>query len=151
MLQNSDDRIRAGGNENFGRGGYSNKRYGSVCYPEQALDLCELYEKVSKESGKHPKFYISHITGIYDEYLKEVAERDNIDISPDILWQAGMVIARKLYKIYKDRGYTVTFIGGGARGTHHFTEMVGGDVCITINWKGTADKLLDINRLLWRG
>jgi len=112
---------------------------------QQALDLCELYEKVSKESGKHPKFYISHITGIYDEYLKEVAERDNIDISPDILWQAGMVIARKLYKIYKDRGYTVTFIGGGARGTHHFTEMVGGDVCITINWKGTADKLLDIN------
>jgi len=112
---------------------------------QQALDLCELYEKVSKESGKRPKFYISHITGIYDEYLREVVERDRIDISPDILWQAGLSIARKLYQIYIDRGYNVTFIGGGARGTQHFTEMVGGDVCVTINWKGSADKLLDDN------
>lgn len=112
---------------------------------QQALDLCELYEKVSKESSKRPKFYISHITGIYDEYLQEVVERDNIDISPDILWQAGMVIARKLYRIYVERGYNVTFVGGGARGTHHFTEMVGGDVCVTINWKGTADKLLEMD------
>jgi transaldolase len=113
---------------------------------QQALDLCELYEKVSKESGKKPKFYISHITGIYDDYLKEVTERDNIDISPDVLYQAGLVIARKLYQIYIDRGYAVTFIGGGARGTQHFTEMVGGDVCITINWTGTADKLLEMNQ-----
>lgn len=110
---------------------------------QQALDLCELYEKVSKESGKRPKFYISHITGIYDEYLREAAERDNIDISTDILWQAGLSIARKLYQIYLDRGFNVTFIGGGARGTQHFTEMVGGDVCVTINWKGTADQLLE--------
>ncbi len=113
---------------------------------QQALDLCELYEKVSKDSGKKPKFYISHITGIYDEYLREVAERDHIDISPDILYQAGLVIARKLYKIYIDKGYNVTFIGGGARGPQHFTEMVGGDVCITINWTGTADKLLEMNQ-----
>ncbi|HUV15242.1 MAG TPA: transaldolase family protein [Pelolinea sp.] len=110
---------------------------------QQALDLCELFEKVSNSSGKHPKFYISHITGIYDEYLREVAERDEIDISPDILWQAGLSIARKLYQIYIDRGYHVTFIGGGARGTQHFTEMIGGDVCVTINWSGTADKLLE--------
>ena len=113
---------------------------------QQALDLCNLYEKVSKESGKKPKFYISHITGIYDEYLKEVAERDGIDISPDILYQSGLVVARKLYKIFVDKGYHVTFIGGGARGPQHFSEMVGGDVCITINWKGTADKLLEMNQ-----
>ena len=112
---------------------------------QQALDLCELYEKISKESGKHPKFYISHITGIYDEYLQEVVERDGIEISPDILYQAGLSIARKLYKIFVDKGYKVTFVGGGARGPQHFTEMVGGDVCITINWSGAADKLLEMN------
>jgi transaldolase len=110
---------------------------------QQALDLCELYESVSKETGKHPKFYISHITGIYDEHLKNVVERDKIDISADILWQGGLSIARKLYNIFIERGYPVTFIGGGARGLQHFTEMVGGDVCITINWVGTADKLLE--------
>lgn len=112
---------------------------------QQALDLCELYEKVSMVTGKHPKFYISHITGIYDEYLAEVAERDHVDIQKDIIWQAGLSIARKLYQIFIDRGFQVTFIGGGARGTQHFTEMVGGNVVVTINWKGTADKLIDTN------
>jgi transaldolase len=112
---------------------------------QQALDLCELYEKISKKSGKRPKFYISHITGIYDEYLAEVATKDNINISNDILWQAGLSIARKLYQIYIDRGFNVTFIGGGARGTQHFTEMVGGNVVVTINWTGTADNLLEEN------
>ncbi|NPV41607.1 MAG: hypothetical protein HPY72_09750 [Anaerolineae bacterium] len=110
---------------------------------QQAIDLCELYQKVSQSSGKHPKFFISHITGIYDDYLYEIVKRDGIDISPDILWQAGLSIARKLYKIFVERGYPVTFVGGGARGLHHFTEMVGGDVCITINWRGTADHLLE--------
>jgi len=110
---------------------------------QQALDLCEIYERVSKESGKTPKFYISHITGIYDDYFKEIVKRDNIEISDDILWQGGLSIARKLYQIYIEHGFNVTFVGGGARGTHHFTEMVGGDVCVTINWIGTADKLLE--------
>ena len=112
---------------------------------QQALDMCNLYEKVSKASGKHPKFYISHITGIYDDYLANEAKKANVEISPDILYQAGLSIARKLYQIYLERGYPVTFIGGGARGTQHFTEMVGGDVVVTINWKGTADKLIEEN------
>ncbi len=38
--------------------------------------------------------------------------------------------------------YPVGFIGGGARGLHHFTEMVGADACITISWKGAADELI---------
>jgi transaldolase len=38
------------------------------------------------------------------------------------------------------------FIGGGVRGLQHFTEMVGGDVCITMNWQGQADKLLQLDQ-----
>jgi transaldolase len=99
----------------------------------------------SASNRKHPKFYISTLLGIYDAYLTDYAAREHIDISPDILYQAGLSIARKLYRIYIDRGYPVTFIGGGARGTQHFTEMVGGDVVVTINWKGTADTLIEEN------
>ena len=53
-----------------------------------------------------------------------------------------MAIARKLYQLMEDRHYPGTFVAGGARGLHHFTEMVGGKVCCTINWEGTADQLL---------
>ena len=40
------------------------------------------------------------------------------------------------------RKYHMGLVSGGARGLHHFTEMVGADAAVTINWEGTADKLL---------
>jgi len=109
----------------------------------QAVRTCELYQRVSKECGKHPPFYLTHITGIFDEHLKNVVKRDSIKLSPDVLWQAGCIVARKQYKIFKERGYPGTMLGGGARGLHHFTEMVGADIHITINWIGTADRLIE--------
>jgi transaldolase len=95
----------------------------------QALSLFDAYTKASKKTGKAPKLYLSHIAGIYDDHFRNVVERDKIDISPDVLWQAGLAVARKLYMLVEERGYPGTFIAGGARGLHHFTEMVGGKVC----------------------
>lgn len=109
----------------------------------QAVYTCEMYKKVSKQCGKYPPFYLTHITGIFDEHLKNVVQRDGIDISPDVLWQAGCIVARKQYKIFKERGYSGVMLGGGARGLHHFTELVGSEMHITINWRGTADKLIE--------
>jgi transaldolase len=108
----------------------------------QVLAICDAYESVSSASGKRPMFYLSHIAGIYDDYLLAYVRQNDVQISPDILWQAGLAIARKSYDVMKQRGYRAVFVGGGARGLHHFTEMVGGDVCITINWEGTADRLI---------
>ncbi|MGA9061746.1 MAG: transaldolase family protein [Terracidiphilus sp.] len=109
----------------------------------QAISLCETYMKSSQRTGKRPKLYISHITGIYDDHFRNVVKTEHIDISPDVLWQAGLAVFRKLYKLKEQRGYPGTFIAGGARGLHHFTEVVGGKVCCTINWEGTADALLE--------
>ena len=107
--------------------------------------ICANYQRVSKESGHAPAFYMSHIAGIYDDFLGNYVKANNVDISPDTLHQAGLAIARKVYQLMIEREYPCIFIGGGARGTHHFTEMVGGKVCITINWVGTADKLIEQN------
>ena len=111
----------------------------------QAVQVCEMYNRVSKQCGKYPPFYVTHITGIFDEHLQNIIKHESIDISPDILWQAGCIVARKQYKILKERAYPGIMLGGGARGLHHFTEMVGADMHITINWNGTADKLMDLD------
>jgi transaldolase len=109
----------------------------------QGVDVCELHRKICGKTGKNSVLWVSHIAGIYDDYLKNYVESHHVDISPDVYWQGGLAVARKFYKIITDRGYKATFIGGGARGLHHFTEMVGGNVVVTINWQGTADKLLE--------
>lgn len=105
----------------------------------QARSICELYEEAAQRTGNYPPFFVTHITGIFDEYLGKVARREGIEIDPDVLAWAGCTVARKEYRFIKERGYHTTMLGGGARGTHHFTEMVGGDVHITINWTTAED------------
>lgn len=123
------------------------KRGIAVCATEvfsisQAIRVCELYEKVSRKAGVSPPFYVTHITGIFDQFIGQVVEDEHINISPEVLFHAGCAIARKEYNIIKEQGYKATLLGGGVRGTQHFTEMVGGDMHITMNWS-TFQELID--------
>lgn len=108
----------------------------------QMVYICELYEKASRRTGNKPPFFVTHITGIFDEYLGKVVKRQNIDIAPEILSEAGLAIARKEYWIMKDRGYSAHLLGGGVRWMEHFTGMMGGDAHVTINWS-TAVEVMD--------
>lgn len=107
----------------------------------QTIAMCDLYESVCKKTGNRPPFYMTHITGIYDEELQETVVKKNISIDPQILKQAGSIIARKEYRTMQERGYHATMLGGGARGLYHFTEFVGGKVHVTMNWS-TFDELM---------
>lgn len=108
----------------------------------QAFYICEAHKRATRKTGNHPPFFVTHITGILDEYLTGHAKREGIDIAPEILCQAGCAVAREEYRLLKERGYEVTMLGGGARGLQHFTEMVGGDMHVTINWS-TAQALIE--------
>lgn len=114
----------------------------------QGVDVCHAYNRAIIGMQKKAPIYYSHISGILDEYLTNYVKENNIDICPDYLWQAGIAAAKKTYEVCNEINNEVGFIGGGARGLHHFTEMVGADACITINWKGTADKLLEENPIV---
>lgn len=111
----------------------------------QALDICRMYRRISMKTGKKPKVYYSLITGIYDEYLHNYVADNKVDISSDMLYYAGLMIAKKVYAETKSHYPEVGFIGGGVRGLHHFTEMVGADVCITMNFEGQAAELLKLD------
>ncbi len=109
----------------------------------QALTIFKAYQEATKGKKTPAPLYITHITGIYDQYLQQYVQDHQIDIHPDILWHAGTLVARKEYKLLREAGFTGHMMGGGARGTHHFTELVGSNVHVTINWKGTADVLIE--------
>lgn len=111
----------------------------------QAVAVCEAYEKAATRSGRRPQFYVTHITGIFDEYLTNAVQQHHLSIEPDVLWVAGAAVARRQYQVMKERGYPGILLGGGARGLHHFTEFVGRDVHVTINWSHTAEDLVTTN------
>ncbi len=110
----------------------------------QAIDMCERYKRAADRSGNHPPFFVTHITGILDQYWVELVKSEQIDIAPEVLKQAGCTVARKEYQILKERGYEGTLLGGGVRDLHHFTEFVGGDVHITMNW-GTMQEIIGLD------
>lgn len=112
---------------------------------QQVVDVLDAYDRAADGNPNPPVVYISHIAGIFDQYLSGYAREHEVDISSDTLWYAGKAIAQKIREYMDDRDTPVKLINGGARGLQHFTEWVGGDVSNTINWRGTADRLLEQN------
>lgn len=110
---------------------------------QQVVDILDAYDRAVEGNPNPPVVYISHIAGIFDQYLAKYAQANQVDISSDILWHAGKAVAQKIRQYMDNRGTAVKLINGGARGLQHFTEWVGCDVANTINWIGTADKLLE--------
>jgi len=109
---------------------------------DQAIAVCKLYKSISDRSGRNPPMFVTHITGIFDEYLSKLVEHQGFSISMTSLPWAGSTVARAEYRLIKERGYPVTLLGGGARSTRHFTDFIGGEFHITINWS-TAKELID--------
>ena len=107
----------------------------------QAIAACDVYKKASKESGYTPAFFVTHISGIFDEHIKAEAESLGITLSPEAMRLAGCAVAKKQYKIMQERQLPGLLLGGGARGLHHFTEMVGGKAHVTMNWNNSIDLL----------
>lgn len=107
----------------------------------QAADVCDVYTRATAGMERPPVAFFSHIAGIFDEHMTAAAR--DMDIPKDYVWQAGIAAAKKIYQYTKTHAPAVGMISGGARGLHHFTEMVGADAVVTINWAGTADKLLE--------
>jgi transaldolase len=100
----------------------------------QAVSICEEYQRVSRKSGKTPPFFVTHITGILDDHFKRVIKANNLKLDEKLVKYAGLSIAKKEYELLKSRNYPGIMIGGGARKLEDFTELVGGDLHITINW-----------------
>ena len=111
----------------------------------QVMDVCEIYTDEASRIANPAPLYFSLITGIFDEYLRKKVQEESIGISEEALMQAGLTLARKVHQLIAEKKYNCGFIIGGARGLHHFTDIIGANACITINWKGTADKLLELD------
>ena len=109
----------------------------------QMMICAEIYERFIGKNEKYPVMYLAHIPGIFDEYIAQAVKRDSIDIPDDYIWQAGTAVAKKITALATENGFRIGLCSGGARGLHHFTELVGGPWSITINWSGSADKLIE--------
>lgn len=109
----------------------------------QFMDLVDIYNQAAVKTERMPEIFCSHIMGIFNEYMQEYVQREGIEISRDVLCQAGGAVARKITELGVEKLSPIRWISGGARSVSDFTGLVGSNMNITINWPGTFDVLLE--------
>jgi transaldolase len=71
------------------------------------------------------------MVGRLDDWLKSVAQRDGVDVDPDVLEWAGVAAFKQAYRIFGERGFRTRLLSAAFRNTRHWSEFVGGDVVIS--------------------
>jgi len=72
------------------------------------------------------------MVGRTDDWVKAACERDDILLTPGRAEWAGIAVFKRAYQIYRERGYRTRLLAGAFR--HHlpWTQLLGGDIVITI-------------------
>jgi transaldolase len=71
------------------------------------------------------------MVGRLDDWLKVVAEKENITVDPGYLEWAGVAVFKKTYKIFRERGYRIRLLSAAFRNHMHWSEFIGGDVVVS--------------------
>lgn len=98
----------------------------------QYILMAEAHQRGLRRTKKKPRCLITMLPGLFDEYLAEDAKRRGINVAPEILRQAGITTARAAYRVRQERGYAAQILSGGARGTFHWSEVMGREMAITL-------------------
>jgi transaldolase len=70
--------------------------------------------------------------GRLDDWMKVLVERDDLAVHPDAPNWAGVAVFKRAYAIFRERGYRTRLLAAAYRHRLHWTELVGGDVSLTL-------------------
>ena len=111
----------------------------TVCFTvAQAIAVAEAIERGLEQrerSGNDPasmKPVCTIMVGRLDDWMKVLVERDDIAVDPTVLNWAGIAAFKRAYEIFQERGYRARLLAAAYRHRLHWTELVGGDVILTM-------------------
>jgi transaldolase len=103
----------------------------------QAIAVAEAVERGLQRREREGKEIASMgpvctiMVGRLDDWLKVVAEKQNISIDPGYLEWAGVAVMKKAYRLFRERGYRIRLLSAAFRNHMHWSEFIGGDVVIS--------------------
>lgn len=111
----------------------------TLCYTvDQAIAVAEAIERGLDrriKEGKainnmHPVCAV--LLGMQEDWLSGYAQHEDIIVDPDALVWAGVAVCKKVYSIFKERGYRSRIITAYYRHHLHWSQLIGGDLIMTI-------------------
>ena len=110
----------------------------TVCFTlPQCVAVAEAVERGLKRREREGKEIASMgpvctiMVGRLDDWLKVLAEKENITIDPGYLEWAGVAVFKKTYQLFCTRGYRIRLLSAAFRNHMHWSEFIGGDVVIS--------------------
>jgi transaldolase len=110
----------------------------TVCFTlPQCVAVAEAVERGLKRREKDGEEIASMgpvctiMVGRLDDWLKVIAEKENITIEPGHLEWAGVAVFKKTYQLFQKRGFRIRLLSAAFRNHMHWSEFIGGDVVIS--------------------
>lgn len=75
---------------------------------------------------------ITIMMGRIEDWLRVQTERDGIVADPVALPWSGVAVFKRAYGIFRERGYRARLLGAAIRHHYHWSELIGGDVILTL-------------------
>ncbi|HVV72161.1 MAG TPA: transaldolase family protein [Verrucomicrobiae bacterium] len=114
----------------------------TVCFTlPQAVAVAEAVERGVKRreaagqetAGMTPVCTL--MIGRLDDWLKVVAKKESIVLTPGHLDWAGIAVMKKAYAVFQERGYRARLLAAAYRHHMHWSELIGGDIVQTIPYE----------------
>jgi transaldolase len=111
----------------------------TVCFSvAQAIAAAEAIERgirrreASGESTAAMGPVVTIMMGRIEDWLRVQTERDGIIADPVSLPWSGIAVFKRAYGLFRERGYRARLLGAAIRHQYHWSELIGGDVVITM-------------------
>jgi len=75
------------------------------------------------------------MVGRLDDWMKVVAKKNDIMVTPGDLDWAGIAAFKRAAAIYRERGFRTRMLAAAYRHHMHWSELIGGDIVLTIPWQ----------------
>jgi transaldolase len=75
---------------------------------------------------------VTIMMGRIEDWLRLQTERDGIVVDPATLPWSGVAVFKRAYGLFRERGYRARLLGAAIRHHYHWSELIGGDVVITM-------------------
>jgi transaldolase len=72
------------------------------------------------------------MVGRLDDWIEALAEREGILLTPGTANWAGIACFKRAYPIFRERGYRTRLLAAAYRHHLHWSQLIGGDVVLTI-------------------
>jgi len=110
----------------------------TVCFTlPQCIAVAEAVERGLRRREREGKDISSMgpvctiMVGRLDDWLKVIAEKENITVDPGYLEWAGVAVFKKTYQIFRERGYRIRLLSAAFRNHMHWSELIGGEIVIS--------------------